>query len=235
MKKKLFLAGMLCLFFCAKTFAQMNNDSSRSTKKTMHLVGLQANGLFRQILNFGNANNPVNNPYLLTYSMISTRSKTGFDLGAGYTLNNVFENDGNTKKENYTNDLYCRLGVVKLVPLNKRFSTTLNFHVIVEALSSKTNTTADFGGQITEVNSNTTSLRYGGGPCLGLRFKVSNRVFLGTEANYYFKMGKNKSKVITTTSFPGQQQTTTTITESNNDLKQFVLNTPTVIFLAIRF
>ncbi len=235
MKKKLVLAGMICLLSYANLFAQRDTDTSRQPKKAMHLVGLQANALFRQIFNLGNANNPVNNPYLLTYSMMGTRSKFGFDFGAGYTLNNLFENDGNTKRENYINDLYCRLGVVKLVPLNKRFSTTLNFHLLVEALSSKTKTESDFGGQVSTVNSNTNTLRYGGGPCLGIRYKVSNRVFLGTEANYYFKMGKNKTKVITTTSFPGQQQTTTVITETDNNVKQFVLNTPTVIFLSIRF
>lgn len=209
------------------------SDTSRDAKKVMHIIGLQANALVRQIFNFGNANNPVNNPYLLTYSLIDRQSKWGLDAGMGYTLNNTFENDGNTKKENYINDLYFRLGASKLIPLNYRFSSTFNIHLLFELLNSTTKTESDFGSQFSRIHSNTSSLRFGAGPCLGIRYKISNRVFIGTEASYYFKMGNNKSKVTTTTIFNGQPEQVTN-TESDNDLKQFIFNVPTALYLSIR-
>jgi opacity protein-like surface antigen len=225
--------GISILFFATNLFSQeRRSDSSRYSKKNIHLIGLQANALFKQIFNFGNANNPVNNPYLLTYSFINKKTKLGFDAGVGYTLNSIFENDGNTKKENNINDLYFRLGMLKLIPLNRKFSASVQIHFLLDLLNSKTTTESDFGSQISKVNSNSSSMRYGLGPCLGLRYKVSNRVFVGTEASYYFRMGKVKSKVTNTTSFGGQILQSTVV-ETDNDLIQFMFNVPTAIYLSI--
>lgn len=234
MIKKIFATGIVCLAFAYSLFAQDNrSDTSRHAKKCMHVVGVQANALFRQIFNFGNANNPVNNPYLLTYTCISRKSKWGADAGVGYTLNQFFENDGNTKKENFINDLYLRLGIQKLLPLNRRFTSSFNVHLLFDLLNSKTRTESNFGSQVSVVNSNSSSIRYGLGPCLGLRYKISNRVFIGTECSYYFKMGNNKSKVSTYTVFNGQQEEFEE-TNSDKDLFQFIFNVPTAIYLSIR-
>jgi hypothetical protein len=234
MIRKILMTLSLCLLFSYYGHGQSEQaDSIRHQKKTMHIIGVQANALLKQIFNFGNTNNPVNNPYLLTYSFIHRKSKLGVDAGVGYTLNSTFENDGNTKKENYINDLYFRLGILQILPLNRRFTATFNMHLLVELLNSKTLTESDFGSQRTVINSTTSSLRYGLGPCMGLRYKISNRVFAGTEASYYFKIGTNKSRISTTNNFNGQPQQTI-LTEGNNDLKQFMLNVPTAIYLAIR-
>ncbi|MCC7030076.1 MAG: hypothetical protein IT257_07205 [Chitinophagaceae bacterium] len=233
MTKKTGITLGICLLFSFYGYGQSERiDSSRHQKKSIHIIGVQANALVKQIFNFGNANNAVNNPYLLTYTFINRKSKLGFDAGVGYTLNNTFENDGNTKKDNYINDLYFRLGILQMLPLNRRFTATFNLHILAEFLNSKTMTESDFGSQLAVINSTTTTLKYGLGPCMGLRYKISNRVFAGTEASYYFKIGNNKSSVRTTNTFNGQSQTI--LTESNNDLKQFMLNVPTAIYLAIR-
>lgn len=232
MKKFSLLSILLCLVVFDIS-AQKQNDSTES-KKTLHFVGLQANLLVRQVFNFGNANNPINSPYLLTYSIIDRKSKWGVDVGLGYTLNSTFENDGNTKKENNINDLYFRIGAQKLIPLNKRFVALANVHILYDMLNSKTKTESDFGGQIQKITSNTSSTRFGLGPCLGLRYRVSNRVFIGTEASYYFKMGNSKSNVKSEIYFQGQIQQSTE-SDSNNDLKQFVFNVPTALYLTVRF
>jgi hypothetical protein len=79
-------------------FAQ-KPDSLNESKRFKHFVGLQANALFRQILNFSGANTPVNNPYLLTYSVVTPKKGWGIDAGLGYTYNKTFETDGNVKKK----------------------------------------------------------------------------------------------------------------------------------------
>lgn len=231
--KKISLISILLCFAVFTSSAQKMNDSSES-KKMLHFVGVQANLLVRQVFNFGNANNPINSPYLLTYSIIDRKSKWGLDVGLGYTLNSTFENDGNTKKENKINDLYFRLGAQKLIPLNKRFVAMANFHILYDILNSKTKTESDFGGEIQKITSNTSSTRFGLGPCMGLRYRVSNRVFIGTEASYYFKMGNSKSNVKSETYSQGQIKQSTE-SDLNNDLTQFILNVPTAIYLTIRF
>lgn len=96
-KKKLILCVSL-LFSGVMLFAQ-NSDSLNESKRFKHFVGLQANALFRQILNFSGANTPVNNPYLLTYSIVTPKKGWGLDAGMGYTYNKTFETDGNVKKK----------------------------------------------------------------------------------------------------------------------------------------
>lgn len=231
-KKKLILCVSL-LFGGVMLFAQ-NSDSLNESKRFKHLVGLQANALFRQILNFSGANTPVNNPYLLTYSIVTPKKGWGLDAGMGYTYNKTFETDGNVKKNNFINDLYFRLGPQKMLPLNRRFSAQIAFHLLFEILNSDTQTESNFGSQITRVITKSSSVRYGGGPALGLRYRVSNRVLLGTEASYYFRKGQLKSDLKTETIFQGNiiQED---ISNTNNDLTQVVFNPPAVLFLVLRF
>lgn len=228
--KKLALL-LLCSALIQEVHAQ--SDSIRS-KKVVHLVGVQANALFRQIFNFGNANNPVNNPYLLTYDVLSSKKKIGANLGLGYTRNNTFVNDGNTNSNNFINDLYLRVGVSKMIPLNKRFVATVYLHAVYNNLDSKTVSEENFNGQFTRITTTTTATSYGGGPALSLRYKVANRVWLGTEANYYFRTGNTKSSAITYTEFQGIPGTTES-QKSDNDFSNFTLSTPTAIFLILRF
>lgn len=234
MIQRILLLSSLCLFLAIPLFSQeMKADTGSHKNKSIHIVGIQANALFRQIFNFGNANNPVNNPYLLTYNFIHRKSKIGAEVGLGYTLNTIYENDGNTKKNNDINDLYLRVGLSRLVPLNRLFTMTLHMHLLMDLLNSKTATETNFGSQITKVNSNTSSLRYGAGPTLALRFRLSNRVFLGTEASYYFKTGNNKTTFNSVTIVNGVPMDIQE-TESDNDLTQFLFNVPTAIFLSVR-
>ncbi len=235
MINKKFILTLTFIFITFNLFSFDNSkDTSAENKINVHFVGLQANALVRQLFNFSNSTNAVNNPYLLTYSIINKKSKWGVDAGVGYTLNSTFINDGNVKSENYINDLFFRLGVVKLIPLNTKFSSTFNMHVLIDLLKSETKSESDFGQTTSKVNSISNVIRYGAGPCLGIKYKISNRVFIGTEASYYFKMGTNNTKVTTTNIISGGQEITEN-TESKNDLKQFMFNVPAVLFLTLKF
>lgn len=215
---------------------QLNAQTKDSTSETgvRHLVGLQANALFRQLFNLGGSNLPTNNPYLLTYTLTSGKKRWGLDVGLGYTYNKNFETDGNIKKDNFINDLYFRIGPQRSIPLNKRFVTQISLHVLYEMLYSDTKTESSFSGQIARIKTKTSTLRYGAGPALGLRYRVSPRIWIGTEASYYFRLGKQKTDLSSETEFQGQifdQQ----VSSTNKDLTQFVFNPPAVLFLLIRF
>lgn len=220
--------------FWAGIHAIAQTKDSTSHAGIHHLVGLQANALFRQLFNLNGTTIPTNNPYLLTYTLMSGKKGWGLDVGLGYTYNKSFETDGNTKKDNFINDLYFRIGPQKSIPLNKRFVTQISVHVLYDMLYSDTKTESNFSGQISRITTKTSTLRYGAGPALGLRYRLSPRIWIGTEASYYFRMGKQKSDMTSLTEFQGQiinQQ----VSNSNNDLAQFVFNPPAVLFLQLRF
>lgn len=212
-----------------------SKDSLLAKKGTMHIVGVQANALVRQIFNFGGSSNAVSNPYLLTYTALGKKSKWGFDVGAGYTLFNTLDSDGNTKRESNINELFFRAGLQRLIPLNRNFSSTLNFHVLYDLINNKTKSEENFGSQITERTTYNNTVRYGLGPNIGLRYRISPRVFIGTEASYYFKLGNTKQDITIITKFPGsgfEQKTESNVDDDFNELR---FNVPAVLYLMVRF
>lgn len=230
--KKIVLLYLGLLGSWMPSMAQTKDTTSHAG--VHHLVGLQANALFRQLFNLNGNTIPTNNPYLLTYTLLSGKKGWGVDVGLGYTYNKSFETDGNTKKDNFINDLYFRIGPQKSIPLNKRFVTQISVHILYDMLNSDTKTESNFGGQISRITTKTSILRYGAGPALGLRYRLSPRIWIGTEASYYFRMGKQKSDMKSTTEFQGQIITDQS-SNSNNDITQFVFNPPAVLFLQLRF
>lgn len=225
----------ICIWaFAHPIFAQETKPSNICNHpKMVHTVGVQANQLIRQIFNFSNNNPTLNNPYLLTYSMYNMHSKWGIDVGLGYTYNNLFDNDGTTKRETYINELSARIGIQRQIPITRKFSTQLNFHVLCDMTNNKTTTYQDFNFQKTTIKSTSNVLRYGAGPAMAYRYRIHPRVFVGTEMNYYFKIGNNSTKVTTFNEFQGGGNSYTE-TKSNNDLTTFFLNVPTAIFLQVR-
>ena len=105
-----------------------------------------------------------------------------------------------------------------------------------ELFNNKTKVEQDFNSQITKVNTKSDIVRYGISPTLGLRYKINDRLFIGTEASYAFRLGTRKSTSTSETifvNFPSPPQITTT--ESDNDLTQLQLQLPTAIFAVLRF
>jgi hypothetical protein len=223
---------IFCLFFSIKSTAQ--DSAACYQKKWNHVLGVQANQLIRQVFNFSNNNPSINNPYLLTYTAYHTRSNWGVDAGLGYTFNNIFDNDGNTKKETYINDLFFRIGVQKQIPLTRKFTSQFSFHILYDLLNNKTISAQEFNFQKTVISSKSNIARFGGGPAMNLRYKINSRVFIGTELNYYFKHGNTKTDVTTTNDFQGQPSQITT-SKSDNNATTILLNVPTAIFLQIKW
>ena len=227
--KKIILA--FCVFISIQSNAQ--DSSCCHQKKWTHIMGVQANQLIRQVFNFSNNNPNINNPYLLTYTATNLPSNWGVDVGFGYTYNNIFENDGNTKKETNINDLYFRVGVQKQIPLTRKFTSQFSFHILYDLLNNKTATVQEFNFQKTSINSKSNIARYGGGPAMNLRYKLNSRVFIGTEMNYYFKHGNTKTDITTINDFQGQGSQTAT-SKADNNVTTVLLNVPTAIFLQIK-
>lgn len=231
---KKFVLIVMCLSLGMKGMAQCDKKDSCCKRKTSHWMGVQANALIRQVLNFNGSGNTITNPYLFTYSCMSNRRHFGLDVGFGYTLKDDFTSDGNTKSEKHNNDIYARIGPMKMFRINTRFSGTIALHGLFVMLNDRTMTQNDFNSQIETFRTNTTQWGVGAGPCASLRFRIAPRIFIGTEATYYFNMGNRKSSVSSLTVFQGGQMEYSE-TKTDNDFKEFVPTLPAAIFLNIRF
>src|SRR5437868_2049011 len=108
--KKLIVAVILLTGCYGAAFAQTEMTASKKDKKTDMYIGVQVNGLIRQIFNFNNSTTNTNtNPYLVTYSVNSRRTGWGFRFGAGYNYSAFTTDDGITKTDNNINDVQVRL------------------------------------------------------------------------------------------------------------------------------
>src|SRR5688572_29092120 len=106
---------VLALFAIAQcfTFSSMAQYEIVDERKSSHYVGLQANQLIRQIFNFSNAPQGINNPYLLTYAVNSNKTGVGFTAGFGYTFSETNDGDQFIDRITTNNDLFFRFGIEK--------------------------------------------------------------------------------------------------------------------------
>jgi hypothetical protein len=220
--------GLVLIFLFA-------NQILLAQKKTKinHVFSIQANQLIRQIFNFSNNNPNINNPYLITYSATNSKTGWGFDVGLGYVYNNIFENDGTQKKQSFINELNARLGFQKNISLTPKFSTQISFHGVIESISNKTQNETSSQGFFQKVTSKTIVKRLGAGPAMGFRYHINSHVSIGTECNYYFKTGNTSTNTTSLSEFQGQPTQFNEV-KSDDDLKTFIFNVPTVVFLQIK-
>jgi len=213
------------------------------TKKINHYLGVQANPLFRQIINLNNNNSLVTNPYLLTYSLISTKSGWGVQAGVGYDYQSTEDKDAPANHRSKINDFSYRVGVGRKVMLSKKFEAEFGLDVAGNYQNDRTfsQSDIDFGsGQsdsvFTVVLTKTTGM--GGGLRGGLNFYLSPKILLGTEANYYFMRSPQKQNVSvkeTVTQFGGPPITRFSNQNQSATASKFSLTLPAVLFLIVKF
>ncbi len=234
--RKIALAAILFSGCFNNVIAQTETiaNSGAKEKSTEMYIGVQLNALIRQVFNFNNTSANTNtNPYLLTYSINSRISGLGLRLGVGYNYNSSSTDDGITKTENNINDLQLRLGGEKVFKLSNRWVTGAGLDLVFNNNDDHTVNTVNSGitggGQKTDTKTATTT--YGGGPQGWLRYHITEKVLIGTEASFYFVTGNEKRTVKVTNSFPGP---------SNNDpvtnsISHGVFNSPIAFFIMVKF
>jgi hypothetical protein len=186
---------------CSKLYAQSEIEDKKE-KRIIHQIGFQANALIRQLIPFDQNSETTNtNPYLVYYSMSSTKTGWGIRTGGGLTLDKSSNNDGITKRDVDINNWGFRIGVDKQFLLSERWTTGAGLDLLYNTDRQITKTvTESFIKATSEINSNTT--QWGGGPMAWIRFAVSKNILLGTEASFYYQTGSNR--IITRTTQEGQ-------------------------------
>lgn len=213
-----FSGSILLLFFCSFAFAQQ--DSTH--QKANHYIGVQANQLIKQLFNLSNNNNVVNNPYMLVYTINSAHNGWGGNIGFGYTYNEFKDGDAFNSRETKINNLFLRGGFEKKTNIGKKWIFSAGVDITRDFQNNETKNISNGSTFETE----TKSKGWGFGPRATLNFKITNRILLGTECTYYFRSGKNSTKI--TTSFSPPE-------ERSDKSKQFLFTVPAVLILIVKF
>jgi hypothetical protein len=231
----LVLSQLLCL-------SAMAQEETAVARKSDHYVGLQANQLIRQIFNFSGASPAINNPYLLTYAVNAIKGGAGFTAGFGYTFAEAKDGDQFVDRTTTNNDVFFRLGFEKKSMLAKKVIFSLGVDVVLDRQKLETETKEKTQSQI-NFESSTRTTGAGVGPRLTLNYQITEKIIVGTEANYYyksFKIEQTQKNVFFETQFdpitgqPRQVRRTEENTESEKQ-KRFQFNSPAVIFLIMKF
>ncbi len=228
-----FVAGVLCVFHSA-AIAQ-DEMAEPKTKKINHYVGVQVNELVRQVFNFNGSSNNLNNPYLVMYSLNLAKSGWGVRLGFGPEFNTFKDDDGITIRE--INIINARLGIEKAFRLSDKWSAGAGLDGVYSSdITFSKTAVRSFDSTNTNISSHLSSM--GGGAMAWLRYSISPRIQVGTEASFYYRVGKFKQKVDITrrvSNINGTPKYETTYTTLDNKLKEGKFNLPMVFYLIVSF
>jgi len=231
-----FVAGVLCTFQ-SSVFAQ-DDMAEPKTKKINHQVGVQVNELVRQVFNFNGTTSNLNNPYLIMYSANLAKSGWGLRLGFGPEFNTFKDDDGITIRENNINIINARLGIEKSFRLSDKWSTGAGLDGVYSSdITFSKTSVRSFDSTNTNISSYLTTT--GGGAMAWLRYNISPRILVGTEASFYYRVGKFKQKVDITrrvnNGIGGTNKFETTYSTLDNKLNEGKFNLPMVFYLIVAF
>ena len=235
--RKQFLFATLVLGLTGNTIAQVNNSDNKEIdeKRFEHYIGVQINPLLRQLLTIGTVPN-TGNPFLLNYSMNNTGKHWGIHAGVGYNFDQVKDNDDITDRKTLISTVSSRIGIDKYFALSNRWQIGFGVDGVYELSENITSTQIISFDTITSENRITTQ-RSGGGIRGFARFKLSDRVLLGTESTMYYQFGFNKNEAkITSRDFnqPGAPMVTTS-SSITQQIQQSRLALPVAVYLVFRF
>lgn len=208
--------------YAQDNFVQENGP--KPTRRATHYVGIQANQLVKQLLNLGGSSSAVNNPYLVSYSVNSNDTGVGLNLSVGYQLDETSGGDFQSQVNTRIEEFFFRIGVEKKLQIGKRWILSAGGDIVVENKSDRTETLF-VGSDAPSVETDKAG-GFGTGPRVSLNFNISEKVLLGTEANYYFKL-ISTSNTLT--------QPFGTPVRHSDDKTKFQLSVPAVLFLIVKF
>lgn len=223
------------------TYAQEDTAAKPQRKLFEHQVGVQMNELVRQVFNFNGSAANTNNPFLVTYSLNLAKSGWGIRTGLGYTRSVTGNDDGVTKMDNDNNNLQVRLGLEKAFRLSAKWSTGAGIDGLYGTENVTTTTVVRASDTTTtRIKSGTTT--QGAGPMAWLRYHITDKILIGTEASFYYRFGETKQTVTIThrefnNSVPpfGTSQIVTKTSKVDKDITDGVFRLPVVLYLSVRF
>jgi hypothetical protein len=210
------------LGFCQiLSFCLLAQDQTTTEKKSNHYVGLQVNQLIRQVFNFGGGNTVASNPYFLIYQVNSIQGGFGLNIGFGYTYTQTDDGDQFVDRTTTVNDLFLRAGLEKKIEIAPKTILSIGGDVVTDFQKTSTKTDENSQGQL-GFETGTKSNGLGIGPRITLNYALTDKILIGTEANWYFKH-------FTIKEYQGD------FFEIEKKQKRFQFSAPAVIFLILKF
>ena len=189
-----------------------------------HYLGLQVNELVRQIISFNSTTTP-SNPYFFNYSYFA-ESGGGLNMSFAFTLDKIVRMDDSANDVTTDlNNVFFRVGYEKRKVLSKRFIYGLGVDLVLESTKNETENQNNFGGG--SITTKSTRSGWGLGPRATFSYRISDRVFIGTEANYYFKSIKEEFEVDFSDSSSNDDS-------QESEIKQFRFSSPAILWLTFR-
>lgn len=238
MLKKITLTAAIAASFASVATAQ-DEPAAAKSKIFEHQVGVQANELIRQVFNFNNNNNTLNNPYLLTYSLNWQKPGVGIRLGVGPDFRSFKDDDGIVQQENNTNVMNLRVGIEKTFVFSEKWSAGAGLDGVYANDVSYTKTfTRSFDSSSTDIASSTATKGYGA--MAWLRYHITPHILMGTEASFYYRKGDLKQEISITTKTSGgivgqPSVFETKTTKIDNKVEFGTFNLPMVLYLIVSF
>ncbi|MCW3123095.1 MAG: hypothetical protein JWQ38_2587 [Flavipsychrobacter sp.] len=232
------LTGILLSGCTLTSMAQSDTLSEKKEKKINHSIGVQVNDLVKQILNFNSSTTSTNtNPYQLTYSINSANKGWGIRVGVGYNYRSSSSNDGITSTKTNLDDVHARIGIERAYKISKKWTTGIGIDGVYNNDNDHTTsmvsviTSTGFSGGTTTVirttDTKTTVSSKGGGPQGWLRYAISQRVLIGTEASFYYVTGTQSNLI--------RIDGVSNAPKVSNYLKVVSFSLPVVLFVNVRF
>jgi hypothetical protein len=226
----------------ATATAQYRHGNNFHRKDVHHTVGIQLNELVRQVFNFnGGFNNPssyiTHNPYLLTYHINSRSTGWGVRTGIGFFYSKEPQSSLYGTGLNEVTDIRARLGIEKAFRLGRRWSTGAAADVIWNHERNLFESTYYQGGSFATPDTSYNyslqrSITLGGGLSGWLRYHITPRLTIGTEANVYYAGGEQRTSIESRRSFANGQPAIETSLETDDDVRGARISLPVAFFLA---
>jgi len=216
---KLLTTTLFLSFFCTTTLLNAQDEFDDATYN--QIWGLNVTGFANQFLSFNSVESPQG-PYLITYKKVT--GDKAFRMGFGANVLVTTGEDGNSfvpfEQTVYGFDL--RLGSEKRHNLSKRWLFTTGIDGLVGVNHTKFESFNNFGSG----EQKSTSFLAGVGPALGIHFRISNRVSIGTESSIYLTYSHRTVK--SDDGFSGSDDT------DKNSITRLDITPPFALFLSMR-
>ncbi len=229
------MRSLLITGLCLLSVGLRAQNSGETTAKWQHTISVQINPLLRQLFSFGDVE-ADNTPFLMNYHLNSAKHGWGARVGVGLNYLEVKDNDGITARNTGQTQYAIRLGAERKIDLGKRWEVGYGLDAVMQRDENNTTTVVSSFDTITTVSRNSIT-QLGGGAMVWIRFRLSERILIGTESSVYYQTGTLRENIEVTRrnfSIPGAPQTTTKNT-FNTTLTELPFRVPISVFLAIRF
>lgn len=191
------------LLFSANTVVSIaQNDTTTHAKNFNQFVSFQVNGLIHELINTNGTPSTVNlNPYLLNYHINNKKSGWGLRVGAGYCHTESGTIGISSSNASNSSIVNIRLGVEKAKKLSKKMTIGIGIDAIYRySYSYSTNASYYYSYPYTQNDtaiqtSRIVSNNYGGGVMGWLRYRVTKKIFIGTESSFYYTVGNNDQTI----------------------------------------